>query len=672
MRYLTKSRFKLAVDCPTKLFYTGKESVYRNLMSEDTFMQALADGGFQVGSMATMRYPGGIEVTERSNAEALARTQALLNAHEQVVLFEPAIAHGGLLVRVDVLVKQGNNIDLIEVKAKSYDSDEPNIVGKRGDITSGMLPYIQDIAFQRYVVSQAMPQATLRGFLLMPNKAQAAPVSGLNQCFKIRREGRSVQVIHSEEAAQKVAQSQALLSLVPVDEYIEAVLNAPLAYPGSQGGPQDLLPQAAARWAQAYARDEKIPPILHSGCAHCEFREGRVAGEVAGGYEGAAGAAPAALRSGYHDCLLEAAGLTRAQVDAGTVLDIWNFRGKDKLLAQGVVRMGQVTEEDLGGGQDDAQGLSHSGRRRLQVLGIPAEQDRGGFYFDADVFEQQRQSWYYPYHLIDFETCTVALPFFAGMRPYESVAFQFSHHVMHADGRIEHRSQALLAQPGVLPNFAFVRALREALGQDKGSIFRWAAHENTILVHVRRQLMSEELAQQGLVPADRDALVAFIDEITTGGPRDMIDLNKLALKAYFHPQTHGRTSIKKVLPAVMASSQFVQRKYEQPIYGEQIASLNFRQGFAWVERDATTGELLDPYQRLKGLAEQMLGENTAAQDVEIAEGGAAAMAYARLQFEDITPEERHSIEQALLRYCELDTFAMVMILEAWLAGGRPG
>jgi len=122
----------------------------------------------------------------------------------------------------------------------------------------------------------------------------------------------------------------------------------------------------------------------------------------------------------------------------------------------------------------------------------------------------------------------------------------------------------------------------------------------------------------------------------------------------------------------MASSQFVQRKYEQPIYGEQIASLNFRQGFAWVERDATTGELLDPYQRLRGLAEQMLGENTAAQDVEIAEGGAAAMAYARLQFEDITPEERHSIEQALLRYCELDTFAMVMILEAWLDWGREG
>ena len=100
MRYLTKSRFKLAVECPTKLFYTGKDS-YRNLLAEDSFMQALAEGGFQVGRMATMRYPNGIEVTERSNTRALARTQELLSSHDNIVLFEPAFAHEGLLVRVD-------------------------------------------------------------------------------------------------------------------------------------------------------------------------------------------------------------------------------------------------------------------------------------------------------------------------------------------------------------------------------------------------------------------------------------------------------------------------------------------------------------------------------------------------------------------------------------------
>lgn len=660
MRYLTKSRFKLAVDCPTKLFYTGKESVYRNLMSEDTFMQALADGGFQVGAMATMRYAGGIEVTERSNVQALARTEALLNQHTNVVLFEPAIAHGSLLVRVDVLIKQGHNIDLIEVKAKSHDALDPQILGARGGIKSGMLPYIQDIAFQRHVVSQAMPQATLRCFLLMPDKARVATVAGLNQSFKIRRQGKSVQVIQSADAAQKVAASQHLLCLVPVDEYIDTVLNAPLSYPGSQGGPQDFLAQAVQRWAKAYEDDAQITPVIHSGCAKCEFGQP---------------VPHSMLRSGHHDCMAQATGLSREQVDAGTVLDIWNFRGKDKLLAQGVVRMAQVQEDDLGSVDEDALGLTHTGRRRLQVLGIPPAQDRGGFYFDADYFEQQRLGWRHPFHLIDFETCTVALPFFAGMRPYESVAFQFSHHVMHADGRIEHRSQHLVAEPGVFPNFEFVRALRDALSQDQGSIFRWAAHENTILMHIRRQLMSEALGERGMVPTDRDALVEFIDQITSGGPRDMIDLNRLAERTYFHPQTKGRTSIKKVLPAVMASSAFLQRKYELPVYGQQVASLNFKKGFAWVQRDASTGALLDPYERLKGLAAQMLDDGAASgtgdgDEVEIAEGGAAASAYARLQFEDLTPEQRVGIEQALLRYCELDTFAMVMILEAWLEWGQ--
>ena len=50
-RYLTKSRFKLAAECPRKLFYVGKKG-HRDTKQEDTFLQALADGGFQVGELA--------------------------------------------------------------------------------------------------------------------------------------------------------------------------------------------------------------------------------------------------------------------------------------------------------------------------------------------------------------------------------------------------------------------------------------------------------------------------------------------------------------------------------------------------------------------------------------------------------------------------------------------
>jgi len=41
------------------------------------------------------------------------------------------------------------------------------------------------------------------------------------------------------------------------------------------------------------------------------------------------------------------------------------------------------------------------------------------------------------------------------------------------------------------------------------------------------------------------------------------------------------------------------------------------------------------------------------------------MAYARMQFERMSDYEHQQLSQALLKYCELDTLAMVMIYEAW-------
>ena len=52
------------------------------------------------------------------------------------------------------------------------------------------------------------------------------------------------------------------------------------------------------------------------------------------------------------------------------------------------------------------------------------------------------------------------------------------------------------------------------------------------------------------------------------------------------------------------------------------------------------------------------------EDDEIHEGGAVT-AYAKTQFEEVSEAEMEAIRGALFRYCELDTFAMVMIYEAW-------
>jgi len=150
---------------------------------------------------------------------------------------------------------------------------------------------------------------------------------------------------------------------------------------------------------------------------------------------------------------------------------------------------------------------------------------------------------------------------------------------MHEDGRVEHRTQFLEATPGVDPWVPFLRALRDALVGDAGTVFRWATHENTVLNQLRSQLLSDPAA-----PIDAPDLVALIESITTRksagaelvGPRSMVDLCKLAERYYFHPSTKGSSSLKKVLPALMQSSPFLRDMYRHSTYGTAaMPSLNY-------------------------------------------------------------------------------------------------
>ena len=49
----------------------------------------------------------------------------------------------------------------------------------------------------------------------------------------------------------------------------------------------------------------------------------------------------------------------------------------------------------------------------------------------------------------------------------------------------------------------------------------------------------------------------------------------------------------------------------------------------------------------------------------IEDDGSSMIAYARIQFDDVTQEERDAVFNGLISYCELDTLAMEMIVEAW-------
>ena len=55
-RLLNKTRYKMALECPNKLYYTGKDE-YANTKSDDSFLKSLAQGGFQVEELARLEFP---------------------------------------------------------------------------------------------------------------------------------------------------------------------------------------------------------------------------------------------------------------------------------------------------------------------------------------------------------------------------------------------------------------------------------------------------------------------------------------------------------------------------------------------------------------------------------------------------------------------------------------
>lgn len=77
---MTKSRFKLALECLAKLFYTGKPE-YANQSLDDSFLLALAEGGFQVGELAKRTFLGGHEIDTLDSDGALARTHEWLQVN---------------------------------------------------------------------------------------------------------------------------------------------------------------------------------------------------------------------------------------------------------------------------------------------------------------------------------------------------------------------------------------------------------------------------------------------------------------------------------------------------------------------------------------------------------------------------------------------------------------
>lgn len=602
MTYLSKSDFKVAQTCPTKLYY--KKNKYPSQKDGNDYLALLADGGFMIGKLAQLLYPEGKEIVEGRGKqnEAIQETGRLLGENENITLFEPAILVNNKLVRIDILVKKGNHFQLIEVKSKSYNSDDladsklstaktPYWLG------GGFRPYLEDVAYQKQVLHEKFPIATVSAYLLMPDKSKINEHENLINWFVLNKkeDNTLVEFIGTEEDAAQLRKSN-FMGLECVDEEIELI--------------KAEIKIASKQYIDSLLSAIKITPEISYKCRDCEYRINDV-------------------KSGFKECWGKLAEPKPHILDLG---QLGNVNKKDntinELILAGKTALFDVPLESV---------LRESN---------PFYNDRPFFQlvckkeFMLDGFEDAIKNIQFPLHFIDFETCQMAVPFHAGMRPFQNVIFQWSCHTLHEDGRLVHSEW--LNTDDKFPNIECAVALKACLG-DIGTVMTWSSYENTQLKAIKETLVEME----GFDTKLKNWLINIIEDKERDDNR-ILDMNKLAGKFYFHPLMGGRTSIKVVLPSVLQSTQ-----------SEKIRNWLKKENLLGIEENGIT----DPYK----LLEKRIVENTKNQVVTVKNGGDAMVAYRDMLYgiSKDNPNAKQAYNEALKQYCKLDTLAMVVIWQHW-------
>lgn len=605
-------------------------------------------------------------------------TRSLLLANDMdndVTIFEGAVRSGPFLIRADILVKMANTTELrlVEAKAKSWDSSNDRnqlLLGKRGkSIQANYLKYIQDVAFQKMVVQQAFPDFKVTSWLLMPDKAKLnTQIPNLNSLFQKQKEtnSRNAADFFLDEKSRNLilASGESLMELVNVDDVVEMVLNGKL---NTDGKHQKPFRESVRNWADSIINGNNAscsnhlpPPPIGAQCRKCEYRKDAL--DSATVLEKTTPKLPGDEMSPFDKCWLEATG-SMFDKSKRPVVDLHYGGSKiDKYIAAQKYYMEDLSSTDLGLCSDGTDkknrskvGMTRAQRQWYQIAGTSSSKSysvdssnievANGVLMNWDYIRDEMATWKFPFHFLDFETSATALPYSTGKTPFQQIAFQFSHHVLNGPkSDVEHMNQFLHAVPGECPNAFFLDALAKAMsdgGGDSGTVFRWGAHENTVL--------SQLLREQDPKSVER---AEVLEPLLSGGSRAMVDLMQVATKGYFVAGSGGSSSIKKLLLPTMRASEKLGRIYGQPTYSSpNFSNMQWRQEETIGDRST----LRDPYSLL---APREDGD-------EVVEGGEAIIAYNILQQRNTSAAKRSQIEASLLRYCELDTLAMAMIVQAW-------
>ena len=195
----------------------------------------------------------------------------------------------------------------------------------------------------------------------------------------------------------------------------------------------------------------------------------------------------------------------------------------------------------------------------------------------------------YPLYFLDFETFQIPVPLYDGTKPYESIPFQYSLHILEENGSLKHLE--FLADGNNDPRHELAKSLVNNIPSD-ACIIAYNNHlEKTVVMSLA--ILFEDT---------RDHLLNMYPHI--------YDL-EIPFKNYdyYHKDTHGNHSIKTILPALCPNDPSLDYHYLEGVHN----------------------------------------------------GSEAMFTYTKLKY--LNEKEKEETRKNLLKYCELDTLAMVKIYQ---------
>jgi hypothetical protein len=301
--------------------------------------------------------------------------------------------------------------------------------------------------------------------------------------------------------------------------------------------------------------------------------------------------------------------------------------------------------------------LNFSGINEKQQLQIEHTKN-GTKYIDKEAIADFLKQVCYPVFFLDFETFASPIPLIENTRPYQSIPFQFSLHILRKPkGPLEH--YCFLSDGRSDPRPALLVNLRDWFGFAKSQ----KSFKGTVIVY-------DESFERSIL---RDLVVfdtghaGWIFKVSGR----IVDLYHPFKNFYYYNSIQkGSASVKKVLPALTEKSY-----NEMAISNGDVAAISFLEGsHLWKE---TTSGIRQAAYDAKNAADGDRGQNSRANmcsnsvkdtcqnsgENTSKDNGENEIIFQETLENEITSREAEAVRLNLLEYCKLDTEGLYHIMQ---------